>query len=191
VESPLFSVDLLASPQAYAAGEPVFAIEPEGCVIRSAVVTAAAAPGDERVNLRYCVPANVMDLFGSATHSLYGWSQTGIEEAVSPGHVHPMAQFEAAASPDGTLAAGTIVLLLRREFFRVTLAALAESVPPGAAPGDRFETRALAVDPSGRFLAASAPPVPTERVKFVLVTQFREALGAPPDPAPQGAGASR
>jgi hypothetical protein len=170
----------------------VFAIEPDGCVIRSAVVTAAAAPGDESVHLRYCVPANVMDLFGSATHSLYGWSQTGIEEAVSPGHVHPMADFEAAAAaPDGALAAGTVVVLLRREFFRVTLAALAESVPPGAAPSDRFETRALAVDPSGRFLAASSPPVPTERVKFVLVSRFREALGAPLDPAPPAAPVGR
>jgi hypothetical protein len=191
MESPLFSVDLLASPQAYAAGGAVFAIEPDGCVIRSAVVTAAAAPGDESVHLRYCVPANVLELFGSATHSLYGWSQTGIDEAVPPGHVHPMAEFESEASPDGTLAAGTVVVLLRREFFRVTLGALAESVPPGAAPGDRFETRALAPDPSGRFLAATGPPVPTERVKFVPVARFREALASPADPAPQGASASR
>jgi hypothetical protein len=180
---PPFTLDLPVPPRPLMVGEPVFVIDKDGWFIRPGCVTAGGPPAPE-VHVQYRVPTGVENLFGaSAAQSYMSFGTVGIEEPVSCSLVVPMENFAQPAAVGDTLPAGTIVVLLRPEPFRVQLAQLETPVTPDDASADVVSMRLLAPTSAGSSIAAVGASMKAKPSTFVAVARFASGLRESFNPA--------
>lgn len=181
VPNPPFQVKFggASPPRAFAAGDPVFVLDKGGWFIGSAVVRVPLDPVAGRVRIQYMVPTNVGALFGSSWEQFYATSMIGIAEDADAHTVVPAAELEldppAAGAP---YPAGTVVVMLRQEPFRVQLAQLEiPSFLQGPGPGV-VPIRMFAPDMSASTLAPIGAVVTAPVGTFVAVDVFAQAVQA-------------
>ena len=177
---PTFTLALPLPLRPMPVGEPIFIVERNGWFMRAGVLTTGGPPAPD-VHVQYRMPNDVEAMFDSNAAQSYRSSVTvGIEESVPCSLVVPMDRLGQPPIGGSPLLAGTIVVLLRPEPFRVQLAQLESSIAPGDA--GLASMRLLAPNSTGSSIAAVGASMKAKPGTFVAVAAFASRLQGSFDP---------